>query len=217
MKLLVEPYLTQLARWPKEGCHILGQFNDASIVVYQAYNRAIGNYAVSHGYFGGEFSFTRMSWIKTSFLWMMYRSAWGTKAGQEIILAIWLQRSAFDTLLARSVHSRFIPVVYPDEATWKTSIEYSDVRLQWDPDHDPAGRKAERRAIQLGIRGNTLAEFAHHWILDIQDISSFVGQQRQYIRSSDYTRLVTPLETVYPLKDRDLIIKLGLSPAENVS
>ncbi|WP_287277994.1 MULTISPECIES: DUF4291 family protein [unclassified Okeania] len=26
-----------------------------------------------------------MSWIKTNFLWMMYRSAWGSKTGQEII------------------------------------------------------------------------------------------------------------------------------------
>ena len=27
------------------------------------------------------------------------------------------------------------------------------VRLQWDPDHDPEGGKCERRAIQLGLKG----------------------------------------------------------------
>ena len=29
-----------------------------------------------------------MSWIKTSFLWMMHRSGWGTKENQERILQI---------------------------------------------------------------------------------------------------------------------------------
>nr|WP_240038802.1 MULTISPECIES: DUF4291 family protein [Okeania] len=37
-----------------------------------------------------------MSWIKTNFLWMMYRSAWGSKTGQEIILAVTIKRTAFD-------------------------------------------------------------------------------------------------------------------------
>ncbi|WP_375339409.1 DUF4291 family protein [Okeania hirsuta] len=54
------------------------------------------NFAASKGYFGGEFSLNRMSWIKTNFLWMMYRSAWGSKTGQEIILAVTIKRTAFD-------------------------------------------------------------------------------------------------------------------------
>lgn len=214
MKLRVEPYLTQLARWPEEGNHILGQFDDASLVVYQAYNSSIGNYAASRRYFGGAFSFTRMSWIKPGFLWMMYRSGWGTKAGQEVVLAIWLKRSAFNILLAHAVHSRFIPGVYPDEAAWKTAMSHSDVRLQWDPDHNPLGRKVERRAIQLGLRGDTLAEYARHWILDIQDISGFVRQQHQYLLSSGYTQLMIPQEYIYPVQDPDVINKLGLSSAE---
>ncbi|GET40082.1 hypothetical protein MiSe_48900 [Microseira wollei NIES-4236] len=80
MKLVTESYLAQIDRWPKTGRHILAQFDDESIVVYQAYRPAIGHFAASHGYFGGEFSLNRMSWIKPNFLWMMYRSGWGTTA-----------------------------------------------------------------------------------------------------------------------------------------
>ncbi len=217
MNFIVDPYLAQVARWPKAGNHILGQFDDASIVVYQAFSPYIGNYAISHGYFGGAFSFTRMSWIKPNFLWMMYRSGWGTKEGQEVVLAIRLKRTAFDTILARAIHSRFITTLYRDETAWKTALEHSDVRLQWDPDHDPSGRKLERRAIQLGLRDDTLVEYARHWILEIQDISSFVKEQRQYLQSADYNQLVTPQENVYPVKEGDLAIKLGLSPSENVN
>jgi Domain of unknown function (DUF4291) len=42
--------------------------------------------------------------MKPNFLWMMFRSGWGMKEGQETILAIWLKRSAFDTLLEQAVH-----------------------------------------------------------------------------------------------------------------
>ncbi|WP_425365083.1 DUF4291 family protein [Eubacterium ruminantium] len=36
----------------------------------------IANEAVAKGAFGSHFSMNRMSWIKPSFLWMMYRCGW---------------------------------------------------------------------------------------------------------------------------------------------
>ena len=65
--------------WPKEGRHILAQFDDDTVIVYQAYRPSIGRYAAEHGAFGGDFSYSRMSWVKPNFLWMMYRSGWGTQ------------------------------------------------------------------------------------------------------------------------------------------
>jgi hypothetical protein len=73
MNLVTGPYLVQAARWPKTGRHILAQFDDESIIVYQAYRPAIGQFAAQHGFFGGQFSLNRMSWIKPNFLWMRYR------------------------------------------------------------------------------------------------------------------------------------------------
>ena len=81
-------YAEQVRRWPTLGRHILAQFDDDSIIVYQAYRGEIGNFAVKHGYFGGAFSYSRMSWIKPNFLWMVYRSDWGRSQGQEVVLAI---------------------------------------------------------------------------------------------------------------------------------
>ncbi|WP_293157538.1 MULTISPECIES: DUF4291 domain-containing protein [unclassified Microcoleus] len=173
MKLLTEPYLNQASKWPKTGRHILAQFDENTVVVYQAYRPAIGHFAAERGYFGGEFSLNRMSWIKPNFLWMMYRSEWGTKPGQEVILAIWLKRSAFDEILASAVHSNFVSEVYGSEKQWKQAVKNSLVRLQWDPDHHPSGAKLERRAIQLGLRGSCLASYALEWIVNIEDISEF--------------------------------------------
>jgi Domain of unknown function (DUF4291) len=211
MKLLTEPYLTQVERWPSSGRHILAQFDDNSIVVYQAYRPAIGQFAAKNGYFGGEFSLNRMSWIKTNFLWMMYRSGWGTKADQSVILAIWLKRSAFDQILAATVPSSYSPEFYSSQQEWEIAVKRSQVRLQWDPDYDPCQNQRQRRAIQLGLRGEILSHYARDWIVNIEDISDFVQQQYPNRLVENRQHLLTPLESVYPVTDPDIIKKLGLS------
>ncbi len=210
MNLRMESYLEQRQRWPESGRYILAQFDDESVVVYQAYRPQIGRFAAEHGYFGGGFSLGRMSWIKPNFLWMMYRSGWGTKEGQEVILAVWLRRSAFDAILKEAVHSSFVPEVYASQDEWKRAVSRSSVRLQWDPDHDPSGAKVERRAIQLGLRGDVLARYAREWIIRIEDISALVGEQRRYSRPASYHQLVIPREEVYPVEDHDIVRRLGL-------
>src|SRR5687768_17108453 len=105
MALPAEPYTGQAKLWPKAGRHVLAHFDDETLVVYQAYNHAIGRHAVEHGRLGGPFKYSRMSWVKPNFLWMMYRSGWGTKPDQEMTLGLRLRRSFFDALLARAVQS----------------------------------------------------------------------------------------------------------------
>ena len=210
MRLITEPYLAQKARWPRSGRHILAQFDAESVVVYQAYRPEIGHFAARHGYFGGGFSLGRMSWIKPNFLWMMYRSGWGTKEDQEVTLAVRLRRDAFDEILRLAVHSTFVPEVYESQEAWKRAVAGSDVRLQWDPDHGPAGSPLERRAIQLGLRGDVLARYAREWLLGVEDISEFVAEQRANA-AAPYERLVTPREDVYPVADPEVAARLGVT------
>lgn len=192
MKLNLELYSAQLERWPKTGNHILAQFDDDTVVVYQAYKPTIGEFAAERGYFGGEFNLARMSWIKTNFLWMMYRSNWGTSVNQEVVLAIWLKRSAFNQILSEAVHSSFNAALYGTQEKWGTEMQRSNVRLQWDPDHNPYGQKQERRAVQLGMKGSTLQLFAREWIVQIENISAFVAEQRAHVEKKQLQNLITP-------------------------
>ena len=180
------------------------------MIVYQAYRASIGHFAASNGYFGGEFSLSRMSWIKPNFLWMMYRCGWASKEGQEVVLAVRLKRFAFDEVLRQAVHSTFISEVYESHSAWKAAVAQSDVRLQWDPDHLPSGTPVERRAIQLGLRGKILANYAREWLLEIQDISEFVRQQSEHARPP-FDRLITPKEEVYPVNDPEVAGRLGVT------
>ena len=211
MKLKVTPYLEQRENWVKQGRVILAQFDSESIIVYQAYRPSIGHFAAKKGYFGGDFKMSRMTWIKPNFLWMMYRSGWGTKQGQEVILAIRLKRSAFYFLLAQAVHSTYNRELYQSKQEWQKAVARSNVRLQWNPDRSPRGGKLQRRAIQLGLRGDIVAKYAKEWILDIEDISDFVTQQRENAISDDYSALVTPTEYIYPVENAKIIENLRLT------
>ena len=176
--------------WPGRGQHILAQYDNDTVVVYQAFKESIANYAVKHQKFSGcpDYCPDRMTWIKTNYLWMMFRSNWGSKHNQTHILAIWLHREAFDR--------------YLQQARCKGSVRGAEgtVRLQWDPDHFPNGhRHPYRRAVQLGLK--RIGSFSNgEDIACIQDIS-------EYVRARMVAR-----ERVYVPHNADHLGYLGLSP-----
>jgi Domain of unknown function (DUF4291) len=213
MKLRTLPYNIQSQQWPGEGRHILAAHDSESVVVYQAYPRSIGEFAAAHGRLGGEFNYARMSWIKPNFLWMMSRSGWGRKTGQEITLGIRLSRGYFESLLGQAVSSSFDREFYASREAWAHDVAISEVRLQWDPDHDPAGRKLARRALQLGLKGQTLERYGKREILEIIDMTSFVEAQRPLAKEQEWSRLETPEETVLWPSDPQVRMRLGLDDA----
>ncbi|MFO0562676.1 MAG: DUF4291 domain-containing protein [Polyangiales bacterium] len=207
-----ERYTEQRSRWPSEGRHILASYDDETVCVYQAYRASIAECAVRDQRLGeGGFSFERMSWVKPNFLWMMYRSGWGEKEGQERVLALRVRRAAFDRWLALAVHSSFVAEVYGTSAEWSRAVKRSTVRLQWDPDHDPYGNPVRRRAIQLGLRGAALRAMAERELVSVEDVSAFVAEQRARVRAHEIESLEIPLENVYPVTDDGVRAKLGLS------
>jgi hypothetical protein len=210
MNLVTELYIDQAARWPCEGRHILAHHDAETVVVYQAYRPAIGAHAVRHRAFGGDFSYGRMSWIKPNFLWMMYRSGWGTKDGQEVVLGLKLRRRFFDEILAGAVASSFGASGFPSHDAWAAAVAKSEVRLQWDPDHDPHGRALLRRAIQLGLRGSVLEAFGRCELIDVIDMTAFVAAQREELHRNGVAGLMMPSERTYIPGDAAIARRLML-------
>ncbi|WP_298208704.1 DUF4291 domain-containing protein [Acidovorax sp.] len=198
MKLEIRAYQEQRNEWPADGCHVLAHYDANTVVVYQAYRPSIAEFAIRNGRFGGpDFSFTRMSWIKPNFLWMMYRSGWATKEGQEYVLGLRLPRIFFDGLLKAAVSSTFDPEIHANVEAWRSAVAKSEIRSQWDPDHSPSGEKESRRAIQLGLRGWALQALACDELLEVIDMTPFVRDQRAHAQDANPV-LLTPLEAVYP-------------------
>ena len=67
--------------------HVRAKFSAETIVVYQAYAPPIADAALAAGTFVPPFKRERTTWVKPSFLWMMYRSGRATKLRQERIHA----------------------------------------------------------------------------------------------------------------------------------
>ena len=214
MNLATERYVTQNAAWPGAGRHILAHHDAATIVVYQAYRPSIGAYAIRHGTLDGDFSYRRMSWIKPNFLWMMYRSGWGTKQGQDVVLGFRLQRQFFDGLLSQAVASTFPASGLSSRADWAAAVARSNVRLQWDPDHDPHGKVVARRAIQLGLRSSVLADYGQRELLEVIDLTDFVAAQRAGLSRSGIAALRTPVERVYRPREASIARRLKLDPSD---
>lgn len=211
MKIVLKKYDEQITAWPKSGYHIMAQYDDEEIIVYQSYRKEIGEFAVKNQFFGGEFSLTRMTWIKPNFLWMMYRNGWGTKEGQEVVLAIHLKISAFNKYLQNAVYSSYDVSLEISHEEWQEQVKTSSVRLQWDPDHDPYGNKLERRAIQIGLRDDFIKSFAKDDIVLIEDISEFVKEQYSFVQNQQLEKLVVPAEKPFVFKDEELNKKLKIS------
>jgi hypothetical protein len=172
-----------------------------TLVVYQAYSPQIADAAMRAGTFVPPFSQNRMTWIKPSFGWMMHRSGWASKPGQERILAIEITRAGFDWALEHSCLSHYEPGQHDSPDDWAATKDASPVRVQWDPDRSLTGERLPRRAIQVGLSGEAVDRYCDEWIRAITDISATARQTRQLIRAGrtgDAAR-VLPAERVYPL------------------
>jgi hypothetical protein len=210
MKL--ENYTEQLKRLPLTGKQIIGRCDQDTIIVYQAFNHHIAEYATQHQKFGGpHYSFSRMSWIKPGFLWMMYRSGWANKKEQERILAITLPLEKFRIILLEATISSYSEELYATHQDWKQELERTEVRLQWDPDHDPEGNKQERKAIQLGMKGHILKQFCTEWISGIADITEFVLQEYAKVKDGKINELQVPYEDIINISEPGIKQRLGIN------
>jgi hypothetical protein len=211
MKIETQPYFKVNESLPDHGQYIIGYQTAAEIVVYQAFRPSIADFAVQHQFFGGsEYGYGRMSWIKPNFLWMMYRCGWAGKENQERVLAIWIDKTVFEQILTDAVLSSFSPAYHGDQESWKQELGTKQVRLQWDPDHDPYGAKLHRRAIQLGLKGHVLERFGKEQVRRIEDITDFVKEQKRHVDRRRLDLLEVPVERVLELGNVELKKRVGV-------
>jgi hypothetical protein len=192
---------------------IRARFNRDTLVVYQAYREAIGRVALEAGRFVPPFSLNRMTWIKPSFLWMMQRSGWGTKSGQEWVLGIHIGRADFEAALARAVLTSPESKVYRDAQEWSDLRQTSPVLVQWDPEYSLRGAKLTERSLQVGLGRGIIQEYAEQWVVKLEDMRPLVARLRdlrQRGRWDEAARLL-PVEKLYPLP-AEVGRRIGLSP-----
>jgi hypothetical protein len=180
-------------------------YNDKTIRVYQAYSDTIANSALHHGTFvSPPFKMERMTWIKPSFLWMMYRARWGKKdAGQKRILAIDITREGFEWALVHSCVSHFEPDTYATKEKWQKIKEPSPVRIQWDPERNLHLQPLEHRAIQIGLSSVAVRLYVNEWIQRITEVTATAAEILELVVNEDFAtaKQRLPIELPYEVSE----------------
>jgi hypothetical protein len=189
-------------------------WTDETITVYQAYRADIARPALAAGRFLAPFNRDRMTWIKPSFLWMMYRCGWASKPGQEHVLAIEITRSGFEWALARACLSHFDRRVYPDRQGWARRVRVGPVRVQWDPERSLRLRPLPYRSLQVGLSGEAVARYVDQWTVSITDVTDVGHRIRDLLHAGDEANAASllPRERPYPLPP-EICAVIGAEPA----
>jgi hypothetical protein len=175
-------------------------YTEKTIRVYQAYSDKIADTALRHGTFvSPPFKMERMTWIKPSFLWMMYRSDWGKKeSGQSRILAIDITREGFEWALEHSLISHKAKD-YTNKEEWLKIKNITPVRIQWDPERDLHSQPLEYRSIQIGLSKEAVNLYVNKWIQHITDVTNLANDIYSLVKEGqiDRANLLLPEEKVY--------------------
>jgi hypothetical protein len=180
---------------------VRADYDANTIVVYQAYSSQIANAALEHGRFVAPFSFHRMTWIKPSFLWLMARSNWGARAGQERTLAVRITRTGWERALSLAVPTDPQAPGYEHYDAWRAAFDQAAVHVQWDTERSLHGAGLPYYSIQVGLSRHVIREFVDAWITEIVDFTERVRKMRDFLNSRqlDKARRLLPREMVYPL------------------
>ena len=178
---------------------VFAVYNAGTIRVYQAYCPEIADEAVKLQHFGEHFNFHRMTWIKPSFLWLMYRSNWGTKKNQEHILALDIRKESFLELLRQAVLTS--PETCEGQA-WEKSFSETAVYCQWDSDRNLRGNPLPRGAIQIGMKEQALEQFLANGIVKITDMTPQVRKWNTARKKNQLSPKELPTEKLFPVTDK---------------
>ncbi|ACY18837.1 DUF4291 domain-containing protein [Haliangium ochraceum] len=182
---------------------IRADYNADSIVVYQAYRDDIADPALREQRFVEPFSFHRMTWIKPSFLWLMHRSNWGAKKGQERTLRVRIGRAGWEEALAQGVLTSPDGPVFGNAAKWQRAFAAAKVHVQWDTERSLRGAALDHLSIQVGLGRHIIQRFVEEWIVAIDDMTASVAKMRRLLQQGKVAeaKRLLPSERVYSVPD----------------
>ncbi|MEV8365137.1 DUF4291 domain-containing protein [Streptomyces niveus] len=188
---------------PEPKHQIRALYTAATVTVYQAYAPEIGLPAVQYGRFPAAWKRERMTWIKPSFLWMMYRCGWASKEDQETVLAIEITREGFEWALRNACLAHYEHGPHPDRTTWKRQLKQAPARVQWDPERGLHLQPLPHRSLQLGLTGEAAERYADEWIVSINDVTALAQAIHAQVKDGalDAARQLLPAELPYPSGD----------------
>lgn len=192
---------TSEAQNPIPYRQIRAKYDAKTITVYQAYSAAISIPAVKEQKLNASPTFKpdRMTWIKPSWNWMMYRSGYSFKDPRQAhILAIKMTHKNFRSLLS-------LASVTGHGKTMTAEEKAKPVRVQWDPERSVKMGILPYRSIQIGISGDVGKKWVEEWIEEIEDVTEMARNLKAAIDTGNLDG-----------EGEEVLIEKRLIPRENV-
>ena len=193
---------------------VFADYDEEGVFVYQAFKPEIVAVAAELGTFGKGFGLDRITWIKPSLSWVLRRTKYGTKNRMQAVARIKISHEAFIEILNQSIETHWNKDVFTLQEDWQKRINKSDVIHQWDPERDIIGKRLNRQAIQIGIRGGSvIKKYVSDFIIGVEDISDLVHEIGRIKKSGSNKYPEIPTETAYQIP-QELFLKLGCNKEE---
>ncbi|KAH6663229.1 ATP-dependent RNA helicase DHX8 [Halenospora varia] len=182
---------------------IRAAYDEKTITIYQAYQESIAVAAVASQKLSSspDFRYNRMTWIKPSWCWMMYRSGYAQKDSRQThILAIKMTHENFQLLLSQAAICH---------RTLSSDDREKPIRVQWDPERSPRIGVLGHRSIQIGIGRAWSEKWVEGMIEKIEDVTEQALRLKEWLdENKDFDAN----------KEEGLrkLIELGLMPEERV-
>ena len=184
------------------------EYDDEGVYFYQAYCDEIADHALRHGRLGGPcWGSSRMTWIKPSFAWMLYRSGYGRKPGQTRVLKIKLSHAAVADILRRCTLAAAAsdkrkgrrrtakskpsdsdrPADEPQESSAPDMFTSrcrgpGSGRVQWDPERDlhaREGREPRKLLRDRAIQIGVAGAVSEFYVEHIMSVEDVTGLARE--------------------------------------
>ena len=176
---------------------IPASYDDECITVYQAYNNDIAEAAVKSQKLSASPSYrpSRMTWIKPSFCWMMYRCRYSHKdANQQTVLALRIKHQNFAYMLRKA------GLASKDHERGQTIV------VQWDPERGPRLEKLEYRSLQMGIPPSLQSQWIDDWIESIEDVTEIARKLKERLDQDPKVGMAELVESGFIPRERSYAV-----------
>lgn len=187
-----ETYEERLKYLPDKGRHVVANYDDDCVIVYHVVNEETADYATQENMLG-ELPLDG-AWFTPSFLLTV--QDWHES---HRIIAVYLTRIGFDSILKKAVPADYDPTIYADHDAWHRALNVSWVRLRWRHDYDFDNQPLEQQAIYIGLLGKSGLHYSQGgWVDHIEDVTEFA------------IKGLLPCERLYPIQDPTIAQRLGV-------
>ena len=178
---------------------------DDSFVVFQAYSPEF----LDNDRFSARMNLNRTTWLKTSLLWTLWRSDWGKKDGQTVIIEVKVPPEYLSILEQTAISAGNLARAKQSDVIYQNDPDRVILGIMWGHNQDYWLRANTTR--HFGLRRSAIEEYVHAVAPgNVKDITDIIGDI--YARRPQHPTKELYIELGYRKVPSSLLRELASKP-----